>query len=43
MDADDIVLERLKLLRNEVDYLKREANDVRSFQELPALWRLIYE
>lgn len=24
MDADDVVLERLKLLRNEVDYLKNE-------------------
>jgi hypothetical protein len=33
VDADDVVLGRLKLLRNEVDYLKREANNVRSFQE----------
>lgn len=33
MAVDDIVLERLILLRNEVDYLKTERDGLRSFQE----------
>lgn len=33
MDADEIILERLAFLRNEVAYLKRERNRVRSFKE----------
>ena len=31
--ADDVVLERLRYLRNEVDYLKQERDKVRSFQQ----------
>lgn len=33
MDADEIVLERLAFLRNEVEYLKRERDRLRSFEE----------
>ncbi len=33
MDADEIILERLAFLRNEVEYLKRERNGLRSFEE----------
>ncbi len=33
MDADEIILERLAFLRNEVAYLKRERDRVRSFKE----------
>ena len=33
MGADDIVLERLRYLRGEVDYLKSERDRVRSFQQ----------
>lgn len=32
MDADEIVLERLTLLRDEVNYLKRERDGTRTFQ-----------
>jgi len=32
-DADDVVLERLLFLRNEVDYLQRERDQVRSVPE----------
>ena len=33
MGADDVVLERLRYLRGEVDYLKGERDRVRSFQQ----------
>ena len=33
MGADDVVLERLRYLRGEVDYLKSERDRVRSFQQ----------
>ena len=33
MGGDDIVLERLRFLRGEVDYLKSERGNVRSFQQ----------
>ena len=33
MDADEVILERLEFLRNEVAYLKRERDRVRSFKE----------
>lgn len=40
MDADDVVLERLKLLRNEVDYLGVEKEALRSFREYAGNTRL---
>lgn len=40
MDADDVVLERLKLLRNEVDYLRVEKEALRSFREYAGNTRL---
>jgi len=33
VDADEVILERLEFLRNEVAYLKRERDRVRSFKE----------
>lgn len=33
MAVDDVILERLILLRNEVDYLKTERDSLRSFQQ----------
>jgi uncharacterized protein YutE (UPF0331/DUF86 family) len=33
VDADEVILERLEFLRNEVAYLKRERDRIRSFEE----------
>lgn len=34
-DADDVVLERLLFVRNEVDYLRNERDQVHSLSEYP--------